>query len=53
MTNYSVDNGTGDNVAQGLSERDALARAQEIANESGLAALVYSDDGDETVVKPA
>ena len=49
MSNYNVDNGTGDNVAQGLSAKHAYERAHEIAYRDGLASRIYSDGSDEVI----
>ena len=47
--NYNVDNGTGDNVAQGLSAKHAYERAHEVAYRDGLASRIYSDGSDEVI----
>lgn len=46
--NWNVDNGTGDNVAQGLTEKQARERAHEAAYRDGLAACIYQDGSDDT-----
>ncbi len=52
--NYSVDNGTGDNVAQGLSAKHAYERAHEVAYRDGIASRIYADGTNEydDVIKP-
>ena len=53
MTNYSIDDGDGTNNASGIRSFDrAIAIAQRLANDTGMAALVYADTGDEWVVDP-
>jgi hypothetical protein len=47
--NYNVDNGTGDNVAQGLSAKHAYERAHEVAYRDGIASRIYSDGTDEVI----
>jgi len=43
-TNYSVDDGDGTNLCGGLTRDDAHVKAQQHANKTGLACLVYGGD---------
>ena len=58
MTNWNCDDGYGNNIAQGLTEEAAAKRAQEHADATGNACLVYADDdegteGDGYIVTPS
>ena len=47
--NYNVDDGVGTNVAQGLAFEAAMTRARDVADQTGLTAIVYGDGEPDTV----
>jgi hypothetical protein len=48
-TNFSVDDGDGHNLCGGLTRDDAHVKAQQHANKTGLACLVYGGDYEKCV----
>lgn len=53
MKTYSIDDGDGTNNASGIQSLErATAIAQRVANDTGMVAIIYSDDGEEWTVDP-
>jgi hypothetical protein len=50
MANYSIDDSNGNEITTGLSESNARATAQKIANKRGETVYLYSDEPQSTTV---
>lgn len=53
MTTYSAESGDGTISNSGMTREQAVHRATEIANQTGVAATVQGDDGSEWDVEPS
>ena len=52
MKTYSIDDGNGNQLTTGLSEHEAHATAQRIANDRGETVYLYEDGGEYEAIEP-